>query len=463
MNFTLANTFYKSLTKLTSEQQTRAKAAVFDFQINPANPGFSYEKLQRAKDRGFRSARISSDLRIIVHQAGEDVCAYYVGHHDDAYRWAEGHRQEVHPVTRAMQIVEVVERTEEVVRRIIREEIVSPPLFAKFDREYILALGVPSTWLDAVMVVSTDEGLLEFVSHLPEEAGERLLEIADGRPVPRPEPVKDVRPYEHPDAKRRFKTIHSKDALREALEFPWEQWIVFLHPSQRKVAERIYRGPARVSGAAGTGKTVVALHRAGHLARKHSGHRILLTTFSRTLALRLSHQADLLLSAEPEVRGRISVEHVHKLARDIWTQRTGNKFQALTPEVLLQILERANNSFKTRFPLAFIKSEWENVIEPGEITSWDLYKGANRANRVTPLGARQRQAAWSVFELAQDMIEESGFMSWDRLCFEVSKLLAGKPCAVERSCAEQISSVACLLLHRLPQHIAVDPKAETTS
>ena len=58
---------------------TSMKAAVFDVQINPANPAFSYEKLQRAKDRGFRSTRISSDLRMIVHQASEDVCAYYVG------------------------------------------------------------------------------------------------------------------------------------------------------------------------------------------------------------------------------------------------------------------------------------------------------------------------------------------------------------------------------------------------
>jgi mRNA-degrading endonuclease RelE of RelBE toxin-antitoxin system len=102
MNFAVADAFQKSLGKLTAEEQTRAKAAVFDFQLNPASPGFSYEKLHRAKDPNFRSARISSDLRLIVHQQGENVCACYVGHHDDAYRWAERHKQEVHPVTGAM-------------------------------------------------------------------------------------------------------------------------------------------------------------------------------------------------------------------------------------------------------------------------------------------------------------------------------------------------------------------------
>lgn len=423
MNFTVAKTFNKSLERLSSEEQTRAKAAVFDFQINPANPGFSYEKLHRAKTPGFRSARISSDLRLIVHQDGEDVCACYVGHHEDAYRWAESHRHEVHPVTGAMQIVEVIE----VVREVVREKDVSPPLFAKFDRDYILALGVPPAWLDAVMTVSGDEALLELVGHLPEEAGERLLELADGHPVPRPEAVKDIKPYEHPDAKRRFKTIDSKDALREALEYPWEQWIVFLHPTQRKMIERTSRGPARVSGAAGTGKTVVALHRAAHLARKYPSRTILLTTFSRTLAFRLGHQADLLLSAEPDVRKRICVDHLHKLARDFWTERTGRKFQALTPETLLQVLERANATVNARFPITFIRSEWENVIEPGGITTWDQYKSASRTNRGTPLGARQRQAAWSVFELTQRMLQERGLVSWDRLCLEAAALLSNKP------------------------------------
>ena len=151
---------------------------------------------------------------------GENICACYVGHHDEAYRWAERHKQEVHPVTGAMQIVEVVERTEEVVRRIVREELVVPPLFRNYEKDYLLALGIPEVWLDAVMAVSDDGGLLEMVSHLPQEAGERLLELADGKPVPRPESLKHVNPYEHPDAQRRFKTIDSKDALREALEFP---------------------------------------------------------------------------------------------------------------------------------------------------------------------------------------------------------------------------------------------------
>jgi hypothetical protein len=425
MKFAIADTFQRSLARLNGDEQTRAKAAVFDFQLNPASPGFSYERLQRAKDPNFRSARVSSDLRFIVHQMGENICACYVGHHDEAYRWAERHKQEVHPVTGAMQIVEVVERTEEVVRRIVREELVVPPLFRNYEKDYLLALGIPEVWLDAVMAVSDDGGLLELVSHLPQEAGERLLELADGKPVSRPESLQHVNPYEHPDAQRRFKTIDSKDALREALEFPWEQWVVFLHPTQRRVVERTYRGPARVSGAAGTGKTVVALHRAAWLARKHPEASVLLTTFSRTLAFRLGHQADILLSAEKEVRDRITIDHVHKLARDIWAGGSGKRFQALDSDTLNQCLERASRAHKADFPLSFIRSEWDAVVQPGGITSWAEYKGAPRTNRGTPLGARQRQALWKVFETTLKSLDERGLMSWDRLCLEAAKMGAG--------------------------------------
>ena len=427
MNFTISQTFQKSLARLNSDEQIRAKTAVFDFQLNPASPGFSYEKLHRAKDLNFRSARVSSDLRFIVHQLGENICLCFVGHHDDAYLWAERHKQEVHPITGAMQTVEILERTEEVVRKIVREELIDPPLFRKYERDYLLALGVPEIWLDAVMAVWDDNGLLELIRHLPDEAGERLLELADGKPVPRPEPLVAANPYDHPDAKRRFKTIDSKDALREALDFPWEQWMVFLHPVQRRAVERSYRGPARVSGAAGTGKTVVALHRAAFLARQDPHARVLLTTFSRTLAFRLTQQVDILLSAEPAVRNRISVEHIHKLARDVWSASTRRQFEALDSDKLNEVLERSNQLHKSEFPLSFVRSEWDAVVQPAGITTWDRYKTAARTNRGTPLGARQRQSLWKVFELAIGLLAERGLMTWDQLCFEAASVANDGP------------------------------------
>src|SRR5205814_10182911 len=122
-----------------------------------------------------------------------------------------------------------------------------------------------------------------------------------------PQPAVAANPFDHPDAQRRFRVMKNVEELQRALDFPWEKWTVFLHPEQREWVERDYAGPARVSGSAGTGKTLVALHRAAHLARRHPNARILLTTFSDTLANALRTKLVRLLGSEPRLFERIDV------------------------------------------------------------------------------------------------------------------------------------------------------------
>ena len=131
-----------------------------------------------------------------------------------------------------------------------------------------------------------------------------------------------MNPFEHPDAQRRFRVMTNVEELERALEFPWEKWTVFLHPEQRQLVERDYAGPARVSGSAGTGKTIVALHRAVFLARSNPDARVLLTTFSDILANALRNQLRRLISNEPRLGERLDVhsldaigERLYKVAR----------------------------------------------------------------------------------------------------------------------------------------------------
>src|SRR5690606_34532415 len=128
---------------------------------------------------------------------------------------------------------------------------------------------------------SADEDqILQIVDHLPAEAAEALLELATGG-QPKPAPVdSDAKPFEHPDAQRRFRVLQDADELARAMDFPWDKWSVFLHPTQKQWVERDYSGLVRISGSAGTGKTVVALHRAVYVTRQDSENRVLLTTFS---------------------------------------------------------------------------------------------------------------------------------------------------------------------------------------
>ena len=177
MQFRIATTFTASLAKLSSSEQTAVKTTVFDLQTDPARPGFRMHRIEGARDRNFRSARVNQDIRIIVHQSGDSMTLCYVDHHDDAYKWAHGRRMEVHPHTGAMQIVELYETVREIEVPVYveaeRQVPPEPPPAAGMSDDQLLSYGVPVEWLGSVRGADEDD-LLDIASHLPEEAGEGL-------------------------------------------------------------------------------------------------------------------------------------------------------------------------------------------------------------------------------------------------------------------------------------------------
>lgn len=174
-----------------------------------------------------------------------------------------------------------------------------PALFAETPENELLACGVPPEWLAEVRKVDEDS-LLVVAQHLPAEAAEALLNLATGvKPKLPPVVAPEADPFAHPDAQRRFRVMRNVEELERALDYPWDKWTVFLHPAQRQLVERDYKGPARVAGSAGTGKTIVALHRAVSLVRKHPEARVLLTTFSEALASALRAKLRRLLGMSP--------------------------------------------------------------------------------------------------------------------------------------------------------------------
>src|SRR5947208_16532815 len=114
MEFRIADTFTDSLAHLTGEEQKAVKTTAFDLQLNPANPGMRFHKLDKARDKNFWSVRVGNDIRLIVHKSDASLLLCYVGHHDKAYNWAERRRLETHPTTGAAQLVEIRETVKEV-------------------------------------------------------------------------------------------------------------------------------------------------------------------------------------------------------------------------------------------------------------------------------------------------------------------------------------------------------------
>src|SRR3989339_1355022 len=327
MNFRIADTFIDSLAKLPDQEQKAVKTTAFDLQLNPANPGMQFHKLDKARDPNFWSVRVGLDIRLIVHRTDASLLLCYAGHHDNAYRWAERRKLETHPMTGAAQLVELRERVKEipVPKSVEVEQPVSPKplLFADVTAEVLMGYGVPDEWLADVRRADEDT-LLELAGHLPGEAAEALLNLATGttpQNVPAIAAVTD--PFEHPDAQRRFRVMHNVEELERALEYPWEKWTIFLHPAQRHLVERDFNGPARISGSAGTGKTIVALHRAVSLARNHPDARVLLTTFFDTLANVLRMKMRRLISNEPRIAERLEVQAINDIGGRLYELNFG--------------------------------------------------------------------------------------------------------------------------------------------
>lgn len=412
MHFRIADTFTGSLAKLTGEEQKAVKTTAFDLQLNPANPGMKFHKLNAARDPNFWSVRVSRDIRLIVHRNAASLLLCYVDHHDKAYQWAERRKLETHPKTGAAQLVEIRERVQEIaVPAYVAEERQAPikaALFENVSEEDLLAFGVPAEWLGDVRNADEDQ-LLEIADHLPGEAAEALLELAiGGRPQRPVVAIGAIDPFDHPDAQRRFRVMADADELALALEYPWEKWAVFLHPAQRYIVEKDYNGPARVSGSAGTGKTIVALHRAVHLARSNPDARVLLTTFSDTLANALRVKLRRLISNEPRLAERLEVHAIDGIGERLYEMHIARPMIA-TREHVRQLLTDANGKKGSqRFAPRFLLGEWEDVVDAWQLHTWEDYRDVKRLGRKTRLSEQQRLALWEVFELAKQGLTEQG-------------------------------------------------------
>ena len=412
MEYLIANTFNDSLVRLSGDEQKAVKTTVYDLQTDPSRPSLQFHRLERTRDRNFWSARVSSDIRIIVHRRQNSLLFCYVDHHDDAYRWAQRRRLETHPRTGAAQLVEVRETVKEIeVPVFVQVEKPKPLPFADITDDELLNYGVPAEWLPDVRQAD-DNSLLDLTDHLPEEAAEALLELATGGTPPLPTHAPpETDPFEHPDARRRFRVMHDVEELERALDYPWEKWVVFLHPAQRDLVERTYNGPARVSGSAGTGKTIVALHRAVHLARTNPDARVLLTTFSETLANALRRKLRILISSEPRLGERIEVYAIDALGERLYSLNLGKFTLASSEQIQQRIEEAATAVGDSRFSTGFIRTEWDRGVDAWQLDKWETYRDVPRLGRRRSLPESQRKTLWSIFEKVRAGLKEDDLIT----------------------------------------------------
>ena len=431
MEFRIADTFTAALGKLTRDEQKAVKNSVFDLQTNPTMQGLQLHRIDASKDRNFWSVRVNRDIRIVVHKTEASLLLAYVDHHDDAYKWAERRRIEAHPKTGAVQIVEVRERVEEIARsRGYQESLdlghptelplpqpaaskAKPELqpFTALSRENLLSVGVPDDWMTDILVATEDQ-FLELATHLPDEASEALLEYVSSGTLKVPAPVVVADPFAHPDTLRRIRVVENAAELEQALSFPWERWIVFLHPSQQAIVEQAFAGPARVSGSAGTGKTVVAIHRARWLATSNPNTRVLFATLSDPLAFSLERKLEILAGGQSEVIPRITVASFVGIARELFQLVHARKPAIASEELIRGLLLKSAEAESTKgLTERFLMSEWRHGVDAWQVKTAQAYAELPRHGRKSRVGVKNRERLWPIFDRVIKNLERRGFLT----------------------------------------------------
>ena len=439
MKVAISSDFFTALSKLTNEVSHKTIKLIEKFRKNPKATGLNYEKLHGTEN--MHSLRVDRGYRCILMspKQGDVYILLWVDAHDRAYDWAKRHRCIINPESGNIQVIQTQYET-----KIVTNQQEEQGFFSQFKDKELMKLGVPETLLLLVKGIENEEQLDEIQEgYLTDEVYEALFYLLAGDSFEdvyrmlysdtedQVDTQDFVKALESESAKRNFYVVEEDDTeLSNMLNAPLEKWRVFLHPTQQKLVYGHYNGAVRVLGGAGTGKTVVAMHRAKFLAQQlKEGQKLLFTTFTKNLAIDIYE--NLKKICDREVLERIEVKNFDQWVYEFLSSNGyedkiiyGNQKERLWDEAL-SIKPKELDKFED----SFFKEEWTRVIQPQSVNSLNDYIKASRVGRGTRLNRKQRRAIWEVFEEYRRLLsshnykEPSDAMRDARLLIEQGKLI----------------------------------------
>lgn len=419
----IANDFLKAMVKLPQRVQSKVIEFVGKFQKDEKSTGLNYENINGISDKNLKSVRIDLDYRgiILKPDRGDVYLLLWVDHHDEAYAWARNRICKINPDTGSLQIL-LTEEHEQFPQPVQNSTENQSKLLDIYKDKDLLKIGIPQEYLPAVRSLISEEDLDKIAPALPEETIDVLYQLVAGYSLQEimieRENAASVDPYDFAaalqniDSMRRFVVIDNDTELHAILHAPLEQWRVFLHPSQRRIVQRDFKGPVRVLGGAGTGKTVVAIHRAKWLLENKytkNDDKILFTTFTKNLADDIEQN---FLKLAPQCKDRAEIINIDKWVTDfLKSHKTNEKIHYFRGtddpywEKALVEVDSSNN-----LPLSFYREEWESIVQPQAITVIGEYASASRIGRGTKINRKQRLQIWPVFETYRRILRENNLM-----------------------------------------------------
>ncbi len=432
----ISQDFFNSFAALPKNKQNKVMEFLSKFRSNPEANGFNYEKIQNASDPNMRSVRIDDTYRaILIKEEGTNVyLLLWVDHHDEAYEWAVRKRCILNHTTGSIQVYESqeVEQQPEAV-----STSTDKPLFSSVSDELLQKLGVPDEQVAFVRTL-TESTFDAAKGKLPRDAFEALDYVRVG--LDPKEVIAELygdttaqnsndmaSALQNPITKMQFYVAEGEEDLKAMMNAPLEMWRVYLHPSQRRIVRKEYKGPARILGGAGTGKTVVAMHRAKELASHCLGNeKILFTTFTENLAADI--QENLRKICTPDLMKHIEVVHL-----DQWVNRYlrahDYPYTIAYGDEIADMWKQAESYTGEDFdlPEGFFQEEWETVVQAQNIQSLAEYVKAPRPGRGIRLDRKRRMQVWKVFDEYRTMMDAEKVCDSACAMNECAQLLTAGP------------------------------------
>ncbi len=405
MRLFLSETFFDALLKLPKKIQDKVVNFQRKFRDDRTSVGIHLEPISQFKNSSLRTARVDDNYRVIVGVlSGENYSLLYVGAHEEAYRWGMNKRFVWNEHTQACQLVTLEEKQEQVTVQQTAPTENETKFFEGVPEEKLLKIGVPQEAIAKVRNMMTLDDLDVLESVLPIDAYENIFNIMDGEDIDAViASIEEGQAKDNEDKllsdnnKRRFVEITDDIDLQQIIEQGMDKWQIFLHPSQRKLVNAEYNGTMKVSGGAGTGKTIAALHRLKYLCEK-PGANVLFTTYTKTLCINLADSIQKLNVP----KSKYTLNNIDRVLLDTaekYKVKEGYKVLDYSgDEESLKLWREVLETEVTEFDEQFLYDEYIDVIVYFGNKDVKQYMVQPRVGRTRALSRKQRIEIWKLVE-----------------------------------------------------------------
>ncbi|MBH8605833.1 UvrD-helicase domain-containing protein [Thermoactinomyces sp. CICC 10522] len=430
--------FTDAIAQVPPQVQKSAWDMIHQLTEHPEAHGLNFERVKGAIDPKVHSVRVNQKYRaILVKPEKEDVNLFvWIGNHDQAYAWAEKKRFEVNKATGLLQMWTSPGRN---------GSNAVKGIFCDYTEKQLIAIGVPEELIPVIYSIQTTDELYNYADEIPEDTFEPLLWIAQGEPYQdvlqiiteiKAEQRKELGKSDQPFLQAMLNTsgqvavISSDTQLQEMLKYPFDRWRLFLHSTQKELVEKDFSGSVKVLGGAGTGKTVVALHRARKLVRDFllPDEKLLFTTFNVNMAAIVQDYLNTMCT--PEELQRMDVINIDRLAKEIVETYCGVQINKMIEsnqdrEVIWRQVGSCLNIDTNQ--LLFIKREYDRFIQPYGIEVKEEYLNLLRKGGKTKIGKKEREEIWKVVEYVRSEMEARGWYEYPDIIRIARRWLESNP------------------------------------